>query len=102
MYLTEAVVDADGHEWPMAGVFPTRARMQKRLAKLGYSEVETSSGTARGHEFRYSAIDPMPEPDGWAYKVNGTLASYVHLHFMSCPRFADDFVKACEKWHSNR
>jgi len=40
MYLMEAVVDVEGRSWPMAGIFPTRARMQKRLAKLGYIEVE--------------------------------------------------------------
>jgi cobyrinic acid a,c-diamide synthase len=100
MYLTEAIVDSDGRDWPMVGIFPTRARMQARLAKLGYREVETECGTARGHEFRYSTIDPMPGNAEWSYRVRGTLGSYVHLHFLSCPRFADNFVDACETWHS--
>jgi cobyrinic acid a,c-diamide synthase len=104
MYLAEAIVDADQHAWPMVGVFPTKARMQNRLAKLGYVEVETSSGTARGHEFRYSTIDPMPEHverthrgDAEGYRVNAALGSYVHLHFLSCPRLAEAFVDACCK-----
>jgi len=104
MYLTEAIVDADGRAWPMVGVFPTKARMQNRLEKLGYVEVETSSGTARGHEFRYSTIDPMPEriertywSDAEGYRVHAALGSYVHLHFLSCPRLAETFVDACCK-----
>jgi cobyrinic acid a,c-diamide synthase len=100
MYLTEAIVDTDGREWPLVGLFPTRARMQKRLAKLGYVEVETASGTARGHEFRYSTVDPLAAEDTWAHRVRATHASYVHLHFLSCPQFARDFVDACERWGS--
>ena len=41
MYLTRAIVDMDGRIWPMAGIFPTSARMQERLPRLGYIEVET-------------------------------------------------------------
>lgn len=110
MYLTEAIVDADGRTWPMAGIFPTRARMQKRCTKLGYIEVESNSGAgwltpgirARGHEFRYSTIDPMPESieriyqsPAEGYRVRSTLGSYVHLHFLSCPHFAEAFVDRC-------
>src|SRR6185369_14313351 len=62
MYLTEAIVDAGGRSWPMVGIFPTHAHMQKRLARLGYAEVEPCDSQgwlapgepARGHEFRYS------------------------------------------------
>lgn len=103
MYLTETIVDADERSWPMAGVFPTRAVMQKRLAKLGYIEVTTCAGEhVRGHEFRYSNIDPMPASierayqhpaDG--YRIHSTTASYVHLHFLSNPQFAEAFVADC-------
>jgi cobyrinic acid a,c-diamide synthase len=103
MYLTEAIVDAAGSTWPMAGVFPTRARMQERLAKLGYVEVETSAGMARGHEYRYSTIDAMPgevERIYSGYRVHAAFGSYVHLHFLSCPGVAANFVDECKKWHS--
>jgi cobyrinic acid a,c-diamide synthase len=96
MYLTEAIVDVDGRAWPMVGIFPARARMQARLAKLGYVEVETDSGMARGHEYRHSTIDEMPAD---AYRLRAASGSYVHLHFLSCPRFAEEFVDRCEKWH---
>lgn len=107
MYLTEAIVDQEGRDWPMVGVFPTRARVQGRLARLGYVEVETSSGTARGHEFRYSEIDPMPgsvervyRNSAEGYRVHATLGSYVHLHFLSCPSLAEAFVEECEEWRA--
>ena len=123
MYLTEALVDVDGIEHPMAGVFPTRARMRGRLMALGYVEVEgiSASGhallsageTARGHQFRYSEIDTMPEsvecgyhiktrrphgaPDREGYVMNNCLASYVHLHFLSNPEFAARLVDSCRR-----
>ena len=110
MYLTKAIVDVEGRSWPMAGIFPTTARMQKRLARLGYIEVETRDAEgwlspgecARGHEFRYSVIDPMPETicrvyrePAEGYQVRSALGSYVHLHFLSCPSFAEGFVRDC-------
>ena len=100
----------------MVGLFPTRARMQGRLAAIGYAEVELLENTnwlpagqrARGHEFRYSAIDPMPCHIARAYRVHSgdrirsdgyssgaVIASYIHLHFLSCPSFAAGFVAAC-------
>jgi cobyrinic acid a,c-diamide synthase len=106
MYLTEAIVDASARTWPMVRVFPTTARMQNRLAKLGYIEVETPHGTARGHQYRYSTIDAMPEqieqPYAEAYRVRAALGSYVHLHFLSCPKVAEAFVDACEKWRTGK
>jgi len=113
MYLTQAIVDVEGRTWPMAGIFPTQARMQKRLAKLGYIEVENCEAEgwlapgerARGHEFRYSIIDPMPEAIGRVYKepaegyrVRSVVGSYVHLHFLSCPAFPGRFVGDCAAW----
>src|SRR5260370_24723011 len=109
MYLTEAIIDADGQSRPMVGIFPTVARMQPRLAALGYAEVVAADDEgwlrpgeqARGHEFRYSVIDEMPGQISRRYQVStkagerqegfgigATLASYGHLHFGSCPQFA--------------
>jgi cobyrinic acid a,c-diamide synthase len=116
MYLTKAIVDADGREFPMVGAFETRALMQTRLAALGYAEVTVSSGaawirdevTVRGHEFHYSNTEHPPTTvrRGYAvaqkgrmreegFWVHRTLASYIHLHFLSCPRFAEQFLAAC-------
>jgi cobyrinic acid a,c-diamide synthase len=108
MYLMREIIDVESRVWPMAGIFPTAARIQKRLAKLGYIEVENAAtdtwGRARGHEFRYSTMDPMPETITRAYRqpaegyrVGDVLGSYIHLHFLSCPRFAEQFVDNCAR-----
>jgi len=113
MYLTEAIVDTDGREHPMAGIFPTRARMQPRLAALGYVQ-PTLTGEClwaancrelRGHQFRYSKIDPLPQAIARAYsepaegyRHKSVLASYIHLHFLSSPGFAEQFVQHCANW----
>ena len=114
MYLTETIVDTDGGQYSMAGLFPTRARMQPRLAAIGYLEVEAAADTLwlragerlRGHEFRHSEIDPMPAgvrrcfhlSNGRAegYSTASVLAGYAHLHFGSAPWFARCFVEASQ------
>jgi cobyrinic acid a,c-diamide synthase len=119
MYLTQAIVDTGGAEFPMAGAFPTKCRMQDRLGALGYVEVEgigshqmlKAGERARGHQFRYSTIDAMPEairrayymrpassrkaagPEGYVF--NHCLASYVHLHFLSNPAIASQWLECC-------
>jgi len=105
MFLSEAIADTGGRCWPMIGVFPTVARMRSRLARLGYIEVETAPGElARGHQFRYSDIDPLPEniqsPYADTYQIGEVTGSYVHLHFLSCPGFAQRFVDRCSAWRS--
>ena len=115
MYLTEAIVEADGREHAMAGLFPTRARMQTRLAALGYIQPEAADDvlwlqrgeSLRGHQFRYSAMDPMPpevcrsyRSPAEGYRIHNVLGSYIHLHFLSCPEFAKRFVDRCAAWRA--
>lgn len=115
MYLTEAIVELDGNEHPMAGLFPTHARMQARFAALGYIQPESAGdglwlqpGEAlRGHQFRYSAMDPMPpevcrvyQSPAEGYRIHSVMGSYIHLHFLSCPSFAERFVDNCAQWRT--
>ena len=116
MYLCEAIVDTDGREYQMAGLFPTRVRMQKQLAAIAYVEAEVPKDAlwlrggqrVRGHEFHYSIIDEMPasvsrclrlsagnktRDDGYA--VGCVLGGYSHLHFRSSCDFASSFVDRC-------
>ncbi len=116
MYLTKAIVDFEGREYPMVGVFPTLARMLRQRLSLGYLTVELTSpcifgmeGTrARGHEFHYSAADEPPPEVKRVYRLlrggetrlegysrKGVLASYLHLHFGSNPDFPREFLKRC-------
>ena len=115
MYLAEALEDGITH--PMVGVLPATVKMRPRRMTLGYTEVvftgPTPLGpagtTARGHEFHYSTLEPVPQSVGRAYRLGGrgaadraegyligrTLMSYVHLHFASNPELPRAFVAAC-------
>lgn len=109
MALCEGLVDLEGRHHPMAGIFPTLARMRGQRFRLGYREVEVrgvpslEGQRARGHEFHYSHTQDMPAavprvyrvrtargdelpPEGYA--LGATLGSYVHLHFASNPELA--------------
>ena len=102
----------------MAGVFPWMSRMLEKRKALGYREMKATYGCPffkkgekmRGHEFHYSEIDELsprvkrvyrfPHPTSHIPKIEGylyknTLASYIHLHFASNPKFAEGFVKKC-------
>ena len=118
MYLAGAIRTRDGAEHPMVGLVPGVAAVRPRLAALGYAEVETRAPTVlgpaglrfRGHEFRYSELEGMPEGAPRAYAVRrrrgsepfaegygegSVLASYIHAHWASCPAAAEGFVAAC-------
>jgi len=117
MYLADALEDLDGVEHPMVGVLPTTVRMRPRKLSLGYTEVSFTADTplgpagtvARGHEFHYSTLDPVPDSVArvWrlekrrgggcheGYAIGRALMSYVHLHFASCPVIPRRFVAVC-------
>ncbi|MFO7802478.1 MAG: cobyrinate a,c-diamide synthase [Desulfovermiculus sp.] len=127
MYCMDILEDGEGRGFSMLGLFPFRARMDTRLRALGYREVclqkDTLLGPAgtviRGHEFHYSSIvnmgvDTAADPDcvyalrdrrGNAetregYTAHNVLASYVHLHFASCPKAAKRLVQFCRDMQS--
>lgn len=97
MALAESIRDADGRDWPMAGIVPGNTRMQPRLAGLGLQSWQTRFGELRGHTFHYStlatplapAARTMTYPRGTAgeliYRVGSLTASYFHAYFSSCP-----------------
>lgn len=117
MYLAEALEGGDGIAHPMVGLLPTTVRMRPRRMTLGYREVRFVADTplgragtvARGHEFHYSSMDPVPAsvPRVWrltsrdgeecreGYLVGRTLLTYAHLHFASAPGLAPSLVEAC-------
>lgn len=114
IYLCQGIVDGSGEFWPLAGVFPCRARMGQRLARLGYREATITepclfgeSGQLFGHEFHYSDIDEMPASvrrvyhlqDGRheGYQINNTLGGYLHLHFGQSPGAIRHFLDLCQQ-----
>ncbi|PLX45366.1 MAG: cobyrinate a,c-diamide synthase [Deltaproteobacteria bacterium] len=109
MTMCEEVEDPSGRRWPMAGIFPTRAKMTERGFRLGYREVDGKPGTklagitARGHEFHYSKIEAMPEDvkrvlkvknargevlEEEGFTVGSASGGYIHLAFGSNPEIA--------------
>jgi len=121
MYLTRAIRILDGASFPMAGLIPADAVMCDRLQALGYVEVETVApsilGAAglhfRGHQFRYSTLEPAPDAvervyvvrPRWGnefvegYRTANLLATYVHAHWASNPSVAAGLVESCAQFH---
>ena len=116
MVLTQAIV-ADGRRWPMAGVLPGEAVMGEGL-RIGYRQARACADgwllrqgeQVRGHEFHRSRWRGRPDglPPALEWEEGGALrrdgaavgslwASYVHLHFLSCPELARRFVQACAR-----
>ena len=126
MYLSQAIRTLDGTRFPMAGLIAGDAVMHDRLQALGYAEVETRAlsilGPAatrwRGHQFRYSTLEPAPPqetqrlytvsprwsgpPFAEGYRTGSVIASYVHAHWASNPAVASAFVAACIKARERR
>ncbi len=117
MYLAQSLEDAEGGVHEMVDVLPARVTMRPPRMSLGYVGVTLTAPTplgragavARGQEFHFSTLSPVPAsvpraysvmaPGGVAraegYLVGRALLSYVHLHFASNPALARGFVDAC-------
>jgi cobyrinic acid a,c-diamide synthase len=127
MALTEALVDATGTRWPMAGLVPGTARMTDKLAALGYRHATSladnllvpAGTTLRGHEFHYSVWDApdaalahaawrlrgarADSPEQYAGYADGSLlASYLHLPFAQNPALAERLVARLRPLPSKR
>ena len=114
-YVCASLRDAQGREFPMAGVFPHRVAMTEKLHHFGYTDVtflrHTILGPAgmqiRAHEFHYSHIVDQQidtclrmHKDGAASWTGGlamenVLALYPHIHFYSNPAVARHFLGHC-------
>ena len=117
MYACKTLRTLDGKGHPMTGIFDATVEMTAKLQALGYVEAHVvrdcvlspKGASARGHVFHYSHVAETSETE-FAYDLNkqkgiaknldgftrgNSLASYTHLHFGSCPGFADNFVRSC-------
>ncbi|MDR0931695.1 MAG: cobyrinate a,c-diamide synthase [Victivallales bacterium] len=118
LFLLKSLTDLDGKNHPMLGLLPGEARMGKKLACLGYRELETcaesifgATGTKlRGHEFHYSSLSGKPPQNPLFYAqnlrgeqfpagsiCNNVYGSYVHLHFASNPAAVKAFAKRLKR-----
>lgn len=83
MVLGDAIIDAQGKEWKMAGLLPLTTSFAKRKLYLGYREVRLGCDSpigkkgelVRGHEFHYASIIAEGEAGslGVARDANGSL-----------------------------
>ncbi|MBI5417577.1 cobyrinate a,c-diamide synthase [Candidatus Poribacteria bacterium] len=120
MYLTKELIDFTKKKFSMVGVFNASVNMANSKRALGYVEVKTLKNNIlssvgdenRAHVFHWSYLDAVPakteysyalvrndEPvsfDGLIYK--NVLASYVHIHFASNIKFAENFIESCMKY----
>ncbi|MBQ9338085.1 MAG: cobyrinate a,c-diamide synthase [Lentisphaeria bacterium] len=105
LFLLESLEDFSGQTLPCLGLLPGRARMNRRLASLGYREVSGEWGRGRGHEFHYSSlIEPPPGPYLWhgadkhgrEFDCGGirgkVCGSYIHLYFAGSPELIRGFI----------
>ena len=119
MYLADKIITRQGETFSMAGVLPLAVQMTDHLVNFGYAEVCLakdclwgSAGTcARGHSFHCSTITesgPMDQTyrvsytlakrvEAEGFRIQNVLASYIHLHFLSCPGLAATFVENVQR-----
>ncbi len=125
MYLTEAVRDFKGQEYPMAGIVPAKCLMEQKLVGMGYVTAENLTDnllgpqgfTYRGHEFHYSRLVPTGSDFSYAVKLirnktgesvldgyarDNILATYVHLHFATDLSLAQHFAGKCREFKEKK
>jgi cobyrinic acid a,c-diamide synthase len=119
MYLCETLVDFEQHAWPMVGIVPTQVTMTDRLT-LGYRRAIAQQDTPliaagqeiTGHEFRRSWLTHAPrsplyrinryDPDeilyGEGWHIQNVHASYLHVHWGTCPQWPARFIAQCAQF----
>jgi cobyrinic acid a,c-diamide synthase len=120
IYLCRSL-DWKGKRYPLAGVFPLDLAMETKPQGHGYMEIEVEgenpffplNTVIRGHEFHYTKILSGDEQVRTIYRVNrgqgcfsrrdgltyrNVLASYLHLHALGVPIWAENFVNLSKNY----
>ncbi len=118
IYLSQGLEAADGSFYPLAGIVPGKARLQKKRQALGYVQARAvrdnilaSAGEQlTGHRFHWSTLTEFPADTPRAYEVSAhnqeaprlegyakdnVLASYIHLHFGANIKWAERYMDFC-------
>jgi len=120
LYL-QSVLEQDGRDYEMTGIFPGRGEKKERLVNFGYMEAETTQGSLfgkkgtvlRGHEFHYFDTDcngsdmDCRKPGsgkkyGTAFCTRTIYAGFPHFYFYSNPEAAFSLLKACSRYRAGR
>lgn len=114
MYLCNKIIDTDGKQTRMVGVFNATIQMTKRLRRFGYANIKYNGTETRCHEFHRSEVlmdndEPnysqeyclnKPEKEiAWqcGLKNKNCLAGYAHIHFYSNFQFFEQIIKLWKK-----
>lgn len=95
MYLGKGIVDRDGNNFPMVGVFDFTTSMEQAKMTLGYRKILMDDMHLKGHEFHYSTLVEQHEAPAHAtvltargteintniFVKNKVMASYIHFYF---------------------
>lgn len=119
MYLTKRIIDLDGNEHKMIGVFDLDAIMTKRLINFGYVEADVlqdnvlfkKGDVVMGHVFHNSKVSgefnnfvyDVHKPnskENWlcGYVYKNCLATYVHVNLFSYPNAVNRFIGKCKNY----
>ncbi|QNP28568.1 cobyrinate a,c-diamide synthase [Cylindrospermopsis curvispora] len=123
MYLCESIIDFDNQPWPMVGIIPASAKMDKKLT-LGYrravvlenSFLHHAGKNIYGHEFHRSCLNsettcPLfntfrydcEENMGWeGWNLANVHASYIHQHWGESIEIPQNFLGECVKFLKTR
>lgn len=125
MYLSRNL-RIDEKTYPMVGVFPMDTALERKPQGLGYIRVEVTGpnpfyqrgAVLSGHEFHYSSAHEMDtratacafnvlrghgidgSRDGVSFM--NALGTYVHLHALGEPRWADGMLRSALEFRSTR
>ncbi len=121
IYLGESM-RIDGHDYPLAGVFPVRFELAKRPQAHGYTILRVEGANPfyqqgeeiKGHEFRYSLPVAWPgQPEELVMRMergvgfmgcrdglvsNNVLALYTHVHAVGTPSWAAALAGAARRY----
>lgn len=116
MYLGRSITTRTDEEYEMIDFLPIKTKMFKKFQSLGYvtnqtmgkNPISSVGAILKGHEFHYSKVELLRKAK-YIYKVKrgrgidgehdgmlekNTLASYMHLHVLSYPHMARNFLKS--------
>lgn len=103
MYLSSAIVDENGQEFPMVNIFEQKASMENMKLKLGYRQFEYNNCSMKGHEFHYSHLENEETSIAQLYSAKGmqvptklmryknVIAGYTHLYWAENKNVLDLF-----------
>ncbi len=119
LYFCEALKTDSEQEFPLVGLIPLKARMNKHLSRLGYAEVQFVKNNPwgkvgqnlKGHVFHYSSFENLENAEklekdsapftltrrkqtkNEGFLLKNLMASYVHLHWASNEESMESFIR---------